>query len=54
MRILDLSEFNDVTNWQLVKANADIVILRIGYRGRSSGVITPQSQSSERIVQLNG
>ena len=47
MRILDLSEFNDVTNWQLVKANADIVILRIGYRGRSSGVITYDKRYKE-------
>lgn len=40
MRIIDLSEFNEVIDWNLVKANVDMVILRIGYRGSTSGIIT--------------
>lgn len=40
MRIIDLSEFNDVYDWNLVKANVDMVILRIGYRGGETGRIT--------------
>lgn len=40
MRIIDLSEWNDAYDWSLVRANVDMVILRIGYRGSTSGVIT--------------
>lgn len=39
MRIIDLSENNEVYDWDLVKANADMVILRLGYRGSTTGVI---------------
>ena len=47
MRIIDLSEFNEVYDWQLVKANADIVILRIGYRGGETGKITYDKRYKE-------
>ena len=40
MRIIDLSEFNEVVDWGLVRANVDMVILRMGYRGSTSGILT--------------
>lgn len=47
MRIIDLSEFNDVYDWGLVKSNVDLVILRIGYRGSTSGIITYDKKYKE-------
>lgn len=47
MRIIDLSEFNEVYDWKLVKANADIVIIRIGYRGGETGKITYDKRYKE-------
>lgn len=38
--IIDISEFNSVTDWTLVKKNVDLVIIRMGYRGSISGKIT--------------
>lgn len=40
MRIIDLSEFNEVYDWGLLRANVDMVILRMGYRGSTSGILT--------------
>lgn len=40
MRIIDLSEFNEVVDWRLLKANVDMVILRMGYRGSTTGILT--------------
>ena len=38
--IIDISEFNTVTDWTEVKKNVDLVIIRMGYRGSISGKIT--------------
>jgi LysM repeat protein len=38
-RIVDLSEFNSVTDWEKLKASCDGVILRVGFRGYGSGNI---------------
>lgn len=39
-KIIDISQFNNVTNWEKVKATGYSVIIRIGYRGSKTGVIT--------------
>ena len=38
--VIDISQFNNVTNWSAVKAVGYPVIIRIGYRGSKTGVIT--------------
>ena len=38
--VIDISQFNNVTNWSAVKAIGYPVIIRIGYRGSKTGVIT--------------
>lgn len=39
-KVIDISQFNNVTNWEKVKATKLPVIIRIGYRGSKTGVIT--------------
>lgn len=39
-KVIDISQFNNVTNWSKVKATKIPVIIRIGYRGSKTGVIT--------------
>ena len=39
-KVIDISQFNNVTNWEKVKATGYPVIIRIGYRGSKTGVIT--------------
>ena len=39
-KIIDISQFNNVTNWDKVKATKIPVIIRIGYRGSKTGIIT--------------
>lgn len=39
-KIMDISQFNNVTNWAKVKATKIPVIIRIGYRGSKTGIIT--------------
>ena len=38
--VIDISQFNNVTNWSAVKATGYPVIIRIGYRGSKTGAIT--------------
>ena len=38
--VIDISQFNNVTNWSAVKAVGYPVIIRIGYRGSKTGTIT--------------
>lgn len=38
--VIDISQFNNVTNWEKVKATRYPVIIRIGYRGSKTGIIT--------------
>lgn len=38
--VIDISQFNNVTNWSAVKAIGYPVIIRIGYRGSKTGAIT--------------
>ena len=39
-KVIDISQFNSVTNWAKVKATKIPVIIRIGYRGSKTGIIT--------------
>ena len=39
-KVIDISQFNNVTNWAKVKATKIPVIIRIGYRGSKTGIIT--------------
>jgi len=39
-KVIDISQFNNVTNWAKVKASGYPVIIRIGYRGSKTGIIT--------------
>ena len=39
-KVIDISQFNNVTNWAKVKATNYPVIIRIGYRGSKTGIIT--------------
>ena len=38
-KIIDISEFQTVSNWEEVKRNCDGIIIRLGYRGYDSGRI---------------
>ena len=39
LKVIDISYYNTITNWQSVKAACDAVIIRLGYRGCTSGKI---------------
>ena len=39
-KVIDISQFNNVTDWEKVKKTGYHVIIRIGYRGSHTGVIT--------------
>ncbi len=39
-KVMDISQFNNVTDWDKVKATKIPVIIRIGYRGSKTGIIT--------------
>lgn len=55
-KVVDLSQFNEVSNFIKVKAAVDAVILRLGYRGAHTGTITydPKYQEYMAACQKNG
>ena len=55
-KIIDISQFNNVTNWAKVKATGYPVIIRIGYRGSKTGVITydPRYKEYRKACESNG
>lgn len=55
-KIIDISQFNNVTNWAKVKATGYPVIIRIGYRGSKTGVITydPKYKEYRKACESNG
>ena len=55
-KIIDISQFNNVTNWAKVKATKIPVIIRIGYRGSKTGVITydPRYKEYRKACESNG
>ena len=48
-KIIDISQFNNVTNWSKVKATKIPVIIRIGYRGSKTGIITYDPRYKEYL-----
>ena len=55
-KVIDISQFNNVTNWAKVKATKYPVIIRIGYRGSKTGVITydPRYKEYREACENNG
>ena len=55
-KLIDISQFNNVTNWAKVKATGYPVIIRIGYRGSKTGVITydPRYKEYRKACESNG
>ena len=47
LKILDVSHYNTVTDWAKVKNAVDGVMLRVGYRGYSSGKIAMDNKFRE-------
>lgn len=39
-KVIDVSKFNEVKDWNRVKESVDAVIIRLGYRGAHTGTIT--------------
>lgn len=54
-KIIDISQFNNVTNWAKVKATKIPVIIRIGYRGSKTGIITydPRYREYRKACESN-
>lgn len=48
-KLIDISQFNNVTNWSKVKATKIPVIIRIGYRGSKTGIITYDPRYKEYL-----
>lgn len=55
-KVIDISQFNNVTNWAKVKATKYPVIIRIGYRGSKTGIITydPKYKEYLKACENNG
>ena len=55
-KVMDISQFNYVTNWDKVKAAKIPVIIRIGYRGSRTGVITydPKYKDYRKVCEDKG
>ena len=55
-KVIDISQFNNVTNWEKVKATKLPIIIRIGYRGSKTGVITydPRYKEYRKACEDNG
>lgn len=50
--VIDISQFNNITDWSKVKEEVDAVIVRIGYRGSHTGIITYDPKFAENIKNL--
>lgn len=48
-KIIDLSKYNTVTDWNKVKNNVDGIIIRVGYRGYTSGTIVLDAKALQHI-----
>ena len=49
-RVIDLSKHNVITSWAGVKAACDMVVLRIGFRGYTSGKIAMDPKFKENLA----
>ena len=46
-KVIDISKFNNITDFAKVKASVDAVVIRLGYRGAHTGTITYDSKYHE-------
>ena len=55
-QVIDISQFNPIQDWQAVKKSGLPVIIRIGYRGSKTGLITydPTFKANKEAVQKYG
>lgn len=55
-KVIDISQFNNVSDWTKVKATGYPVIIRIGYRGSKTGIITydPKYKEYRAACEKNG
>ena len=49
-KVIDLSYFNTITDWGKVKNSVDAVVIRLGYRGAHTGVITYDPKYQEYMA----
>ena len=49
-RVIDLSKHNVITSWAGVKASCDMVVLRIGFRGYTTGKISMDPKLKENLA----
>ena len=54
-KVIDISQFNSITNWTKIKETKYPVIARIGYRGSKTGLITydPKFKEYKKALQNN-
>lgn len=52
-KIIDLSKYNTITDWNKVKNSVDGIIIRCGYRGYTSGKIADDAKAAEFAKQCN-
>jgi len=50
--VIDISQFNTITDWSKIKNEVDAVIVRIGYRGSHTGTITYDPKFADNIKNL--
>ena len=48
-KIIDISKFNTINNWNDVEKNVDGIIIRVGYRGYSSGKIVKDEKFNANV-----
>lgn len=51
-KVVDISEFNTISDWEELKKSVDATIVRVGYRGSKSGVITYDAKFKNNIAML--
>ena len=49
-KVIDISQFNTVKDWAKVKKSVDAVIIRLGYRGATTGTITYDPKYNEHVA----
>jgi len=51
-QVIDISQFNTISNWESVKKTEMPIIIRIGYRGSKTGTITydPKFKENKQAV----
>lgn len=50
MHMIDISQFNTVNDWEKVKKNVEGIVIRLGYRGCTTGTITYDPKFNEFVA----